>query len=90
MGHRTPDFASPVLNKWDHPSGPAGSTLSNAAQDTTDLGYKSMLLAHAQFGVQQHPQVLFHQAPFPLADLQHVLVPAFFSSPGAGFGTSHC
>lgn len=65
--------------KWDYPSGPIGSTLSNAAQDTTDLDHKSMLLMlHAQSGVQQHPQVLFHQAAFPLGGLQHVLMPAFF------------
>lgn len=66
------------VNKWDYPSGPVGSTLSNAAQDTTDLDHKSMLLVHAQFGAQQHPQVLFHQAALPLAGLQHVLVFAFF------------
>lgn len=78
MGHRTPDFALAALNKWDHLSGPAGSTLSNAAQDTTDLDHKNMLLVHAQFGVQQHPQVFFHQAIFPLSGFQHVLMPAFF------------
>lgn len=78
MGHRTPDFALAALNKWDHPSVPAGSTLSNAAQDSSDLDPKSMLLVRAQFGVQQHPQILFHQAAFPLGGFQHVLVPAFF------------
>lgn len=78
VGHRTPDFALPALNKWVHPSGPAGSALSNAAQDATGLGHKSLLLFHAQFGVQLHSQVLFHQAAFPLGGLQHVLVPAFF------------
>lgn len=37
-----------------------------------------MLLVHAEFAVQQHPQVLFHQAALLLGGLQHVLAPAFF------------
>ncbi|KAK4823962.1 hypothetical protein QYF61_008348 [Mycteria americana] len=44
---------------------PAGHTVSDTSQDAIGfLGHLGTLLAHIQPAVNQHPQVLFHQAAF--------------------------
>ncbi|KAK4831480.1 hypothetical protein QYF61_017981 [Mycteria americana] len=49
----------------DHCPSPAGHTIPDTSQDAVGLlGHLSTLLAHIQAAVDQHPQVLFHQAAF--------------------------
>ncbi|KAK4819038.1 hypothetical protein QYF61_024403 [Mycteria americana] len=49
----------------DHFPSPAGHTISDTSQDAIGfLGRLGTLLAHIQAAVNQHPQVLFHQAAF--------------------------
>ncbi|CAN0300535.1 unnamed protein product [Bubo scandiacus] len=49
----------------NHIPSPAGHTISDTSQDAIGLlGHLGTLLAHIQLAVDQHPQVLFHQAPF--------------------------
>ncbi|KAK4823440.1 hypothetical protein QYF61_002126, partial [Mycteria americana] len=49
----------------DHFPRPAGHTVSDRSQDVVGfLGHLGTLLAHSQPAVNQHPQVLFHQAAF--------------------------
>ncbi|GAB0184399.1 hypothetical protein GRJ2_000905200 [Grus japonensis] len=44
---------------------PAGHTISDTSQDAVGLlGHLGTLLAHVQLAINQHPQVLFLQAPF--------------------------
>lgn len=52
---------------------PAGSTSSNAIQDSTELlCFWGALLAHAHLGVYKDPQVLFHLFPLQLDGSQNV------------------
>ncbi|KAK4818276.1 hypothetical protein QYF61_009994 [Mycteria americana] len=49
----------------DHFPSPAGHAISDRSQDAVGLlGHLGTLLAHIQPAVNQHPQVLFHQAAF--------------------------
>ncbi|KAK4809169.1 hypothetical protein QYF61_006427 [Mycteria americana] len=49
----------------DHCPSPAGHTISDTSQDAIGLlGHLGTLLAHIQPAVDQHPQVLLHQAAF--------------------------
>ncbi|KAK4831982.1 hypothetical protein QYF61_020365 [Mycteria americana] len=49
----------------DHFPSPAGHAISDTSQDAVGLlGHLGTLLAHIQAAVNQHPQVLFHQAAF--------------------------
>ncbi|KAK4827433.1 hypothetical protein QYF61_017990, partial [Mycteria americana] len=49
----------------DHFPSPAGHDISDTSQDAIGLlGHLGTLLAHTQAAVNQHPQVLFHQAAF--------------------------
>ncbi|KAK4817018.1 hypothetical protein QYF61_025938 [Mycteria americana] len=49
----------------DHFPSPAGHTISDTSQDAIGLlSHLGTLLAHMQPAVDQHPQVLFHQAAF--------------------------
>ncbi|KAK4832812.1 hypothetical protein QYF61_025680 [Mycteria americana] len=49
----------------DHFPTPAGHTIPDTSQDAIGfLGHLGTLLAHIQPAVDQHPQVLFHQAAF--------------------------
>ncbi|KAK4823331.1 hypothetical protein QYF61_000933 [Mycteria americana] len=49
----------------DHFPSPAGHTIFDTSQDAIGfLGHLGTLLAHIQVAVNQHPQVLFHQAAF--------------------------
>ena len=49
----------------NHFPGPAGHTVSDTSQDASGLlGHLGTLLAHVQPAVNQHPQVLSHQAAF--------------------------
>ncbi|KAK4827826.1 hypothetical protein QYF61_021910 [Mycteria americana] len=49
----------------DHFPSPAGHTIFDTSQDAVRfLGHLGTLLAHVQLAVNQHPQVLFHQAAF--------------------------
>ncbi|KAK4807208.1 hypothetical protein QYF61_024328 [Mycteria americana] len=51
------------VQKDDHFSSSAGDTISDTSQDAIGfLGHLGTLLAHIQLAVDQHPQVLFHQA----------------------------
>ncbi|KAK4831732.1 LOW QUALITY PROTEIN: hypothetical protein QYF61_018862 [Mycteria americana] len=69
----------PKLNtvfEWDnHFPSPAGHTIPDKSQDAIGfLGYLGTLLAHIQAAVNQHPQVLFHQAAFqPLFPKPHCM-----------------
>ncbi|KAK4815935.1 hypothetical protein QYF61_010192 [Mycteria americana] len=63
-----------VLDVWphqcevqghDHFPSPAGHAVFDTSQDAVGfLGHLGTLLAHIQVAVNQHPQVLFHQAAF--------------------------
>ncbi|KAK4829388.1 LOW QUALITY PROTEIN: hypothetical protein QYF61_003728 [Mycteria americana] len=49
----------------DHFPSPAGHAISDTSQDAISLlGPLGTLLAHIQPAIEQHPQVLFHQAAF--------------------------
>ncbi|KAK4822029.1 hypothetical protein QYF61_006942 [Mycteria americana] len=49
----------------DHFPSPAGHAIFDTSQDAVGLlGHLGTLLAHIQAAVNQHPQVLFHQAAF--------------------------
>ncbi|KAK4811468.1 hypothetical protein QYF61_010347 [Mycteria americana] len=49
----------------DHFPSPAGHTIPDRSQDAVGLlGHLGTLSAHVQASVNQHPQVLFHQAAF--------------------------
>ncbi|KAK4828025.1 hypothetical protein QYF61_022802 [Mycteria americana] len=49
----------------DHFPTPAGHTIADTSRDAIGfLGHLGTLLAHIQAAVNQHPQVLFHQAAF--------------------------
>ncbi|GAB0208866.1 mitochondrial enolase superfamily member 1 [Grus japonensis] len=53
------------LQGHNHFPTPAGHTVPDTSQDAVGrLGHLSTLLAHIQPAVNQHPQVLFHQAAF--------------------------
>ncbi|KAK4816367.1 hypothetical protein QYF61_016271 [Mycteria americana] len=60
----------------DHFPSPAGHAIFDTSQDAIGfLGHLGTLLAHIQAAVNQHPQVLFHQAafqpPFPKPVVLH-------------------
>ncbi|KAK4813146.1 hypothetical protein QYF61_013111 [Mycteria americana] len=60
--HSIRGAASPGDN---HCPSPAGHAISDTSQDAIGLlGHLHTLLAHIQVAVDQHPQVLFHQAAF--------------------------
>ncbi|KAJ7427619.1 hypothetical protein WISP_05340 [Willisornis vidua] len=64
-GHSTRGAASPVQSTGINCSIPAGHSIADTSQDVTGLlGHLDTLLAHVQPAVNQHTQVLFHQASF--------------------------
>jgi len=64
--HSTQGTASPVSSMVDnHCPTPAGHTIPDTSQDAVGvLGHLSMLLAHVQPAVSQHPQILLCRAAF--------------------------
>ncbi|KAK4828887.1 hypothetical protein QYF61_001445 [Mycteria americana] len=64
--HSIQGVVSPVPSTGDnHFPTPAGHTIPDTSQDAVGLlGHLGILPAHVQLAVDQHPQVLFHQAAF--------------------------
>ncbi|KAK4828478.1 hypothetical protein QYF61_026703 [Mycteria americana] len=64
--HSVRGAASPVLSTGhNHFPSSAGHTIPDTSQDAVGLlGHLGTLLAHIQPAIDQHPQVLFHEAAF--------------------------
>ncbi|KAK4833084.1 hypothetical protein QYF61_027750 [Mycteria americana] len=78
----------------DHFPSPAGHTIPDTSQDAIGLpGHLGTLLAHIQPAVNQHPQVLFHQAAFqplfPKPVALHGVVVAQVQDPALGLVEPH-
>ncbi|KAK4823866.1 hypothetical protein QYF61_007622 [Mycteria americana] len=78
----------------NHFPSPAGHIISDTSQDAIGfLGHLGTLLAHIQPAVDQHPQVLFHQAPFqplfPKPVALHGVVVAQVQDPARSFVEPH-
>ena len=94
-GHSTRGAASPVSVQGDNyfPV-PAGHTISDTSQDAIGLlGHLGTLLAHAQFSVNQHPQVHFLYTVFQPLCSKPVALPgvivAKVQDPAFGLVESH-
>ncbi|KAK4829196.1 hypothetical protein QYF61_002461 [Mycteria americana] len=78
----------------DHCPAPAGHTIADTSQDAIGfLGHLGTLLAHIQAAVNQHPQVLFHQAAFqplfPTPVALHGVAVAQVQDPALGLVKPH-